>query len=106
MGPVNWGTRHWGLDLTSINAGEVPTLQSFCGQTYIDYVPGLVLSEVGWELLKGARWWGTNPVAHVSSAGNPSQLDAGSVAADLSSSLGLIHYSSPTQISSGSNARL
>lgn len=107
VGPVTWGTCHGRLGPTSINAGKVLTLQSLHGQIYIDCVPGLVLLEFGRAPLKGARWQGTNSVAHVISVGRPSQLAAnGPVAADLSSSLGLIHNSSPTQISSGSNVRL
>ena len=57
---------------------------------------------------KGARWWGTNSMAQVSSAGLPFTQQAANSrgAAELSSSLGLIHYSSPTQILSGSRSEL
>lgn len=85
--------------------------QSLNWHVHIKHLSWAGLSEVGW--LRPERFWkepggGEQTPWHMSAQqGSSSQRDANSWgAADLSSSLGLIHYSSLTQIPQGSNIRM
>lgn len=98
--------------LAPVNLERMALFSQFLNwPTRVEHLSRAGLSEVGWARpwrFQQATGGGGQTLWHMSAQqGSPSQRAANSRgAADLSSSLGLIHYSSPTQIPSGSNVRI